>query len=145
MKKIVFIVFSIALLISCKVEPKEINFGQDACHFCKMTIVDKPFASEIVSTKGKVYVYDAIECMIKNQEVENLDAALYLVYDFENTTDFIDAIQSHYVISEQIKSPMGENLAAFQTKALAEEFIKNNGGTQFNWAEINTYFKKNEK
>ena len=145
MKKIIIIVFSILIFIGCKIEPKEINFGLDACHFCKMTIVDKPFASEIVSTKGKVYVYDAIECMIKNQKVENLEAALFLVYDYENATDFIDATQSHYVISEQIYSPMGENLGAFQTKASAEKFVKNNGGIQFNWAEINNYFKKNEK
>ncbi len=144
MKIVILIVFSTLLFTSCKIEPKEINFGLDACHFCKMTIVDKPFAAEIVSVKGKVYVYDAIECMIKNKEVENIDASLYLVYDYLTATAFMDATKSHYVISEQIKSPMSENLAAFQTKALAEEFIKNNGGTQFNWIEINTYFKKNE-
>ncbi|MDO9262055.1 MAG: nitrous oxide reductase accessory protein NosL [Flavobacteriaceae bacterium] len=145
MKNFIFLISTILLFVSCKIEPKEINFGLDVCHFCKMTIVDKPFASEIVSAKGKVYVYDAIECMIKNQEVENLDAALHLVYDYENTNDFMDATQSHYVISEQIKSPMGENLGAFQNRASAEKFVKNNGGMPFNWKEINAYFNKNEK
>lgn len=129
------------VFISCKIEPKEIDFGLDACHFCKMTIVEKPFASEIVSTKGKIYKYDAIECMIKNQQVETLNAALFLVYDIEKTTDFIDAEKSYYVISEQINSPMGENLGAFLTKTSAENYVKNNGGKLFNWTAINNYFK----
>ncbi|MDP2088294.1 MAG: nitrous oxide reductase accessory protein NosL [Flavobacteriaceae bacterium] len=145
MKKIILIVFSMVFFASCKIKPKEINFGQDACYFCKMTIVDKPFSSEIVNSKGKVYVYDAIECMIKSLEVENLDAKLYLVYDYENTTEFMDATKSHFIISDKIKSPMGENLAAFQSKATAEKFVKNNGGILLNWTEINARFKLNEK
>ncbi|MDP3352313.1 MAG: nitrous oxide reductase accessory protein NosL [Flavobacteriaceae bacterium] len=144
MKKIIIYILSIMLFISCKVEPKEINFGQDACHYCKMTIVDKPFASEIVNSKGKVYMYDAIECMIKNLENENLDAKMYLVYDFENTTQFINALESHFVISNKIKSPMGENLAAFKSKSSADKFLENNGGKLFNWNEINNHLKKDE-
>ena len=145
MKKIIIYIISYLVFISCKIEPKEIDFGLDACHFCKMTIVDKPFASEIVSTKGKIYKYDAIECMIKNQELENLNAALFLVYDIEKTTDFIDAEKSYYVVSEQINSPMGENLGAFQTKTAAQKFVKNNSGKLFNWTQIKHYFKTNEK
>lgn len=140
MKKIIQIVFLIVFFTSCKIEPKEIDFGLDACHFCKMTIVDKAFASEIVSTKGKIYKYDAIECMIKNQDVQNLNAALFLVYDYEYTADFIDATKSFFVISDHINSPMGENLGAFLSKASAEKFVKVNGGIQFNWTEINTHF-----
>lgn len=145
MKKIIIYIISYLVFISCKIEPKEIDFGLDACHFCKMTIVDKPFASEIVSTKGKIYKYDAIECMIKNQELENLNAALFLVYDFENSTEFMNAVNSYYVVSEQINSPMGENLGAFQTKTAAQKFVKNNSGKLFNWTQIKHYFKTNEK
>lgn len=141
MKKIIIYAISIVLLISCKVEPKEINFGQDICYYCKMTIVDKPFASEIVSDKGKVYVYDAIECMIKNINVENLNPKMYLVYDYKNTNQFLNATESYFVVSTNIKSPMGENLAAFEKIKVANQFIENNGGKLYNWAEINTRFK----
>ena len=51
-------------LAACTVAPVPINFGSDGCHFCKMTIVDKQHAAELVTSKGKAYKYDAIECMI---------------------------------------------------------------------------------
>ncbi|MDH3381587.1 MAG: nitrous oxide reductase accessory protein NosL [Flavobacteriaceae bacterium] len=144
MKKIIIYVISIVLFVSCKVEPKEINFGHDACHYCKMTIVDKPYASEIVNSKGKVYMYDAIECMLKNLEDENLDAKMYLVFDFKNPNQFINALEAYYVISDKIKSPMGENLAAFNSKSSSEKFIENNGGKLYNWDEIKNHFKSYE-
>lgn len=145
MKNFFLIFISVLILTSCKVEPKEINFGFDTCHFCRMTIVDKPFAAEIVNSKGKLYVYDAIECMIKNDFTENLDASLYLVFDYQNTDQFINASTSYYVISKKIKSPMGENLAAFENYNKAEEFVKLNEGMLFNWEEINAYFKTDGK
>lgn len=129
------------IFVSCEIEPKEINFGQDACYYCKMTIVDKPFASEIVNSKGKVYMYDAIECMIKNLKDEKLTAKMYLVYDFKNPNQFINAKESYYVISDKIKSPMGENLAAFNNKSSVQNFIENNGGKLYNWEEIKNHFK----
>lgn len=141
MKKIIIYIISMVIFVSCKIEPKEINFGQDACYYCKMTIVDKPFASEIVNSKGKVYMYDAIECMIKNLKDEKLTAKMYLVYDFKNPNQFINAKESYYVISDKIKSPMGENLAAFNSKSSAQNFIENNGGKLYNWEEIKNHFK----
>lgn len=141
MKKIIIYIISMVIFVSCKIEPKEINFGQDACYYCKMTIVDKPFASEIVNSKGKVYMYDAIECMIKNLKDEKLTAKMYLVYDFKNPNQFINAKESYYVISDKIKSPMGENLAAFNSKSSAQNFIENNGGKLYNWVEIKNHFK----
>lgn len=133
------------LITACKVEPKEINFGDDVCHYCKMTIVDKPFAAEVVNSKGKAFMYDAIECMVNNNITEQLDAALFLVFDYTSYNQFIDAKQSYYVISDKIKSPMGENLAAFNDKSIAENFVKTNSGILLNWDELNTYFKQHEK
>ena len=55
----------IALLVfSCNSSPQPIDYGNDGCHFCKMTIVDKVHAAEIVTKKGKVYKFDATECMV---------------------------------------------------------------------------------
>ena len=60
-----YIFISLLLLVfSCNVSPKPIDYGSDGCHFCKMTIVDKVHAAEIVTKKGKVYMFDATECMI---------------------------------------------------------------------------------
>lgn len=130
------------LMVSCKIEPKEINLGNDMCHFCKMTIIDKPFASEIVNSKGKAFMYDAIECLVQNLETEELDASMLLVYDYQNTKDFIDATTSYFVISEKIKSPMGKNLAAFKSKNEAIKFINKNTGNLYSWNELKVYLNR---
>ncbi len=61
-------IFSILsfLLVSCKVEESPINYGKDACKYCKMKIVDQQHAAEIVTKKGKPFKYDAIECMVRD-------------------------------------------------------------------------------
>ena len=51
-----FMLLSVCLLMACSQEPKPIEYGTDACHFCRMTIVDKVHGAEIVTDKGKVIV-----------------------------------------------------------------------------------------
>ena len=43
------------IITGCNVSPKAIDYGNDGCHFCKMTIVDKLHAAEIVTKKSKIY------------------------------------------------------------------------------------------
>ena len=129
------------LIISCKVEPSKINYGNDVCHYCKMTIVDKTHASEIVNNKGKASKYDAIECMLNDiQERNKDDIALYLVTDYINPEKLTDATNATYLISESIQSPMGANLTAFANKSDAEKFAKSNNDKLLTWAEINDRF-----
>ena len=52
------------LLLSCTIKPEKINFGSDMCHFCQMTIVDRQHAAQYVTSKGKQFKFDAIECML---------------------------------------------------------------------------------
>lgn len=59
--------FSIFLLLfvltSCSNKIQDINYGSDSCDFCSMGIVDQGHASQLVTTKGKNFKFDAIECM----------------------------------------------------------------------------------
>lgn len=136
----VLLVVSI-LIISCKAEPSKINYGNDACHYCKMTIVDKTHASEIVTNKGKASKYDAIECMLNDLQDRNKeDIALYLVTDYVNPEKLTDATVATYLISESIQSPMGANLTAFANKADAERNVKNNQDSLFTWEEMKDRF-----
>ena len=93
MKSIFILTISLVLIISCKVEESPINYGQDACKFCKMTIVDKQHAAEIVTKKGKPFKYDAIECMVRD---ENLPSPMGA-----NLTGFKNKEQAELVIKEK--------------------------------------------
>jgi copper chaperone NosL len=137
MNKLVVILSVLALFTSCSVDPKPIDYGMDACHFCKMNIVDQQHAAEIVTKKAKVFKYDAIECMLKdsaNNKVDNV--GLYLVMDYKRPNEWLDATTATYLISERVPSPMGEFLSAFKTPEEANAMKLEHSGETYNWNEI---------
>lgn len=131
-----------ALLAGCKAEPEPIAYGSDACHFCRMTIVDQQHGAEFVTKKGKVFKFDAVECLLNHlDEVDDQSVALYLVNTYTQPGELRDATRATYLISEGIPSPMGEFLTAFETEADALTAEGKHGGIVFTWKEIRNRFK----
>lgn len=128
----------VTVIYSCKVEPKEINYGGDHCHFCDMTVVDKTHASQYVTKKGKAYMFDAVECMVNNLNQNKNEELMefLLVADYTNPGNLVDAKTATYLISEKIKSPMGANLSAFSSKEIAQQQSSDMGGELFTWTEL---------
>ena len=58
---------------------EEINYGVDACAYCKMNIVDPKFGAELITKKGRVYKFDAIECMVNYDREMQKPVHQYLV------------------------------------------------------------------
>lgn len=142
MRALYLILISV-FLVSCEIAPKPIEYGSDNCEYCKMTIVDRQHASEIVTEKGRAYKFDAIECMI-NYDNEYLDqpVALYLVSDFKAPGKLIDATTATYLISPKISSPMNANLSAFNSKEAANQTKKEFGGEIYSWDSTKKQLKK---
>lgn len=139
----VFLFLSMGL-ISCSVEPQPIEYGERDCHFCKMTIVDKLHGAEIVTQKGKVYFFDAAECMVNYiNEHEELDISIYLTNHYLNPEELIDAKNAFFLISPDIPSPMGANLTAFPTEDSVNEMLENLNGEVYSFDEILNKFKVN--
>ena len=139
---------SIAVLIlfvlsSCSTGPQTIDYGNDGCHFCKMTIVDKIHGTELITDKGKVFKFDATECML-NYTAENsalINTTLLTNY-YEAPTEFINVEEATFLISENLPSPMGANLTAFKTKESAEEVQAEKGGKLFNFESLKSHLGK---
>lgn len=136
--KTLYFISITVLIMSCKAEPQKIEYGTDACHYCKMTIVEKTHAAEIVTKKGRSYKYDAIECMLNEMKEEGSDKiALFLVTDYTKPTILIDATKTTFLISKEIKSPMGANLSAFSDKKESEKYL----GDTYDWEGIKKVFE----
>ncbi len=114
--KVLFTLLSITV-ISCSTDPEPIRYGEDACHFCDMTIVSKAHSAQAVSTKGKQFKYDAIECMVHDINKNQIEMALLQVADFSNPGTMINIQRAGFIVHDSINSPMGENLAAVEMKA----------------------------
>lgn len=142
-KQFVLLFLPVLFLLGCNISPQPINYGEDACHYCTMTIVDHQHAAQIVTDKGKAYKFDAIECMLNYlKENKDVNPELYLVNDFMNPGQLIDATKATYLISKNIPSPMGKYLSAFQTKEAADKTKIKYEGKLYTWEEILDYFNK---
>jgi len=129
-------------LFGCQVGPKPIEYGVDGCHFCKMTIVDKIHAAEIVTKKRKVYKFDATECMVNfMKEFDTSLIALYLSNDYLQAESLIDAREATFLISENIPSPMGAYLSAFKSMENALKTQKEKDGKIYSWSELLDHLK----
>ena len=127
---------------SCNVSPKPIVYGSDGCHFCKMTIVDKVHATEFITKKGKVYKFDATECMINYfDEFDTSQIELYLTNYFSNPEAFTDATKATFLISKNMPSPMGAFLTAFENTSEAEKVQTEKGGKLYTWTELLAHLK----
>ena len=143
MKSILQALFICVLgLSACTVEPKPIIWGKDACNYCKMNIVDKMHAAEYVTTKGKVYKYDAIECLINELIDKDFPESKFtLIRDYGNNGEFTEAKKATYLISEGIPSPMGGFLSGFSNKSKAQNTLKEKEGKLYNWKQIVELYK----
>lgn len=123
-------------LTACSSGPRPIKVGQEGCTFCKMTISDKRFGAELVTDKGKVFVYDDLHCLAEylkqNPQVSNSD---FYVTSFESG-DLIKSDKAVYLKSESLKSPMGSNIAAFASNESMNKFSGNYPGEVIQWNKV---------
>lgn len=113
--------FSVVALLSfttCSTnqEAVPIAYGKDQCDFCRMTIANPQFGAELITDKGRVLKYDAVECMVNHINGEApAHQKLYAVpYDHPGELSAVDSL--YFLVSPDFRSPMGANLAAFSDK-----------------------------
>lgn len=136
---------AVALLVlsACSSGPQPINYGEDVCDFCKMTIVDRQHAAQVVTEKGRNYKYDAIECMINDLNQWNKPPIkTHLVADYANPGKLTEASTASYLISDEIPSPMGAFLSAFSEETARNNTHKSSGGEKLDWEQLVLTFNK---
>ena len=110
------------LLAACSVKPRPIQEGVDSCSFCKMTVMDKKYATEIVSTTGKVYVFDDAHCMhtfLEQDMMAKKDVKLVLLTDYNHPDNLLLIEDAILFTSDHLKTPMnGKIIALSDSNAL---------------------------
>lgn len=139
--KFMFFLMLAVVMVGCsEPQPIPIDFNKDHCDNCRMTIADSKFGGELVTKKGKVYKFDAIECLtgfildgtlVPQNEIHSL-----WVIDITHPGDFIKAETAHYFHSENIKSPMGMNISAINTAKDLGTMKFNFTGKELTWDEV---------
>lgn len=126
------------LLVSCSSGPVPIEYGKDACDYCRMTIMEPKFGGEFVTKTGKVYKFDATECMVNYYHAHDVEAKNFttiLVANYIHPDKMMDAKQVVFMQNDKIKSPMGAGLAAFPDESAAKQSFPD-GGKVMGWNEL---------
>jgi len=140
MKTNLLFLIPLLILLACQTDPEPIDFGKDACDHCKMVIMDPKFGAEIITEKGRIYKFDDVNCKrnyINENAVQEENLKYNMVIDFSEPQTLINADRAYYVKSEEIKSPMGSQIAAFNSEDAARQMMKRwNGGEMLNYFQM---------
>jgi len=114
-------------LSACTPAPEPFHFGQDVGAYCRMTIDDARYATQIVMQTGKVYKFDSIECaasFLHAVEKENHDVFGVWVSDAAHPGELLQANEAVFVRHPSIHSPMGAGWAAYASEAAAHDAVR---------------------
>lgn len=103
-------------MAACTPAPKPLAHGIDQCAYCKMTLSDERYGAELVTKKGKVYVFDSVECLAAHQmeaRVPLAETHSLWVVDFQDPPNLVEVSDAFFLHSRDLRSPMGLNLTAF--------------------------------
>ncbi|MFQ5606748.1 MAG: nitrous oxide reductase accessory protein NosL [Candidatus Zixiibacteriota bacterium] len=119
--------------------PTPIVYGKDHCDFCRMSIVDARYGSELITRQGKAFRFDSIECLAEytlKGDVVGDDVESLWVTSFDNPGQLVDALSVTYLRSADLPSPMGMNLTAFSEPAGAENAREKHQGEILYWTDV---------
>jgi copper chaperone NosL len=135
----IFCLLSSVTLLTCGVSPKPINYGRDECEHCRMMITDNKYGAEVITSKGKVYKFDSIECLVGYGLEINIIGDYentFLVTNFSKPENLIDARSAFYIHNDNFRSPMGLNVSAFGRKAESQEFLSKGSGKELSLFDV---------
>ena len=131
---------ALLLLAACADGPRQVQVGAEECAHCRMLVSENRFASQLVTDRGRSYVFDSIECMAEfldeGTEVEEDRVGSLWVTDFTRPGEWLDVGEAHFLRSDELRSPMGMGLSAFADEAAAREHQAEHGGEILRWTEV---------
>jgi copper chaperone NosL len=126
-----------ATLLACASSgPKPIALGREACDYCRMVVDDPRFAGEAVTARGKVHVFDSVECLASYAAHAPTEHITLWVSDYRNPGTWLPAERAVYVRGGGRRSPMGAGLAAFVPESDAAVLRAETGGETLTWREV---------
>ena len=137
--KAVAAILLLAFTASCSVEPRPLVFGTDHCEHCKMKVVQPQYGAELVTSTGKIFTFDAIECLIQFKQEKEWAAeeiAFEMVVPFDLPGQLRAAADCSYIRSSLLPSPMGMYLTAVSSGDKIGKVVANYDGEIHDWTGL---------
>jgi len=119
--------------------PRPIVYGSDQCAHCHMTIADPRFAAELVTTTGKVLVFDDIGCLSSFMAGGGMAVGAIhstWAHDYLAPDTFLRTDQLHFVRSAAFHTPMSSEIAAVVRPGSADSLGTTLPGERLDWTQV---------
>ncbi len=129
--------------VQCSTGPQPIHYGTDNCSFCKMTLMDKRYGAEIMTKKGKAFKFDDVNCLVLFEQegtVKPEDVAGRYIADFAHEGVLLEIEKALFLHSDNLKTPMASQVAAFATQSDLEKIQTQTGGEMLAWKQVPALF-----
>jgi copper chaperone NosL len=123
------------LLAGCAPGPEPIAYGEHACDHCHMAISDRRFGAELVTARGRVYRFDAVECLAAFYRDAGEVRSVW-VTDHARPGELIPAENAVFAHSAGVRSPMGLGLAAFSPEVDRDSLARALPGEILDWPGV---------
>lgn len=107
--------------------------GSEVCAHCRMAITDRRFGSALVTSTGRTYRFDSVECLAGFSAQDPTRAASVWVSNFRDPGALLPVAEARFIRLEDSGSPMGMGLAAIPA---TEALPANEGGAVMSWDEV---------
>ncbi|TVR87263.1 MAG: nitrous oxide reductase [Saprospirales bacterium] len=139
------LIFATIWLAACTVEPRPINFGHDDCELCKMKLMDERFGAQLVTDKGRIFMFDDVNCMVMfmdSEEGQRHDYKYELIVDYSNPGELLDVHYTFFLKNKDVRTPMNSQIIALPDEETLDAYRDElDGGIYLGWGEIKTHFK----
>jgi copper chaperone NosL len=130
------IVFIILLPSCSSTGPVPIKLNVDNCANCNMTVSDLRFGTELITDKGRSFIFDDLKCMVHYKKENNVQKAVYYVPDHNNPENLLKTENAFFVRGDSIRTPMNGHIATFAKKEEATEYASQNSAEIIDWEEV---------
>lgn len=117
------------------IQPPTIHYGEDQCMTCGMIINDPRFATAAVVQGGDPLLFDDIGDYLAYQQAHHLAPRAVFVHDYR-TREWLRAETAWYLLSPNVKTPMGWGLAAFSDESGARQLQAKVSGEILTWRDL---------
>jgi len=121
--------------------PPTIHYGEDVCEFCGMIISEERHAAALVTQDGHGHTFDDIGDLIQAHLASQEEVLAFFVHDYEDET-WIRAETAHYVLSDQMTTPMASGLVALTSSQKARVLASELQGQVLTFDELLTHYRQ---
>lgn len=119
--------------------PRPVVLGSESCAHCHMTVADDRFIAQLVTSTGKVLIYDDPGCLataLRDGVVAGDRVRSLWVTDYLDPATLLDAEEAWFIQSDAVHTPMASGLVAVTSRTQADSVAAVLRGTVLRWDAV---------